>query len=205
MTKNLLKLDDDKTELIVITTHSNTSQNQYIGINIGDSLITPSSEPPRNLGVLFDSTCSLNDHASRILKNINYNLYSIPSGKFENTFPKKVNCSITSRLVYCNSLLLYGTKGYNISQLKLCENNAAQMLSLFPKFDHITQVKSTLVACWAKSENKRCCCSLIKLFMVKLLHISPSTVVVFVYSNQAPATRDHKSPQSIKMPFGRIC
>ena len=51
MTNNLLKLNDDKTELIVITTHSNTSQNQHIGINIGDSLITPSSEPPRNLGV----------------------------------------------------------------------------------------------------------------------------------------------------------
>ena len=56
MTNNLLKLNDDKTELIVITTHSNSSQNQHIGINIGDSLITPSSEPPRNLGVLFDSS-----------------------------------------------------------------------------------------------------------------------------------------------------
>ena len=73
MTNNLLKLNDDKTELIVITTHSNTSQNQHIGINIGDSLIPPSSEPPRNLGVLFDSTCSLNDHVSKICKGINYN------------------------------------------------------------------------------------------------------------------------------------
>ena len=77
VTNNLLKLNDDKTELIVITTHSNTSQNQHIGINIGDSLITPSSEPPRNLEVLFDSTCSLNDHVSKICKSINYNLYSI--------------------------------------------------------------------------------------------------------------------------------
>ena len=74
---NLLKLNDDKTELIVITTHSNTSQNQHIGINIGDSLIAPSSEPPRNLGVLFDSTCSLNDHVSKICKSINHSLYSI--------------------------------------------------------------------------------------------------------------------------------
>ena len=49
MTNNLLKLNDDRTELIVITTHSNISQNQHIGINIGDSLITPSSDPPRNL------------------------------------------------------------------------------------------------------------------------------------------------------------
>ena len=31
MTNNLLKLNDDKTELLMITTHSNTSQNQHIG------------------------------------------------------------------------------------------------------------------------------------------------------------------------------
>ena len=146
MTNNLLKLNDDKTELIVITTHSNTSQNQHIGINIGDSLITPSREPPRNLGVLFDSTCSLNDHVSKICKSINYNLYSI--GKIRKyldtpTAEKMINCSITSRLDYCNSLL-YGAKGYNISQLQLCQNNAARMLSLRRKFDHITPVLKDL-------------------------------------------------------------
>ena len=143
MTNDLLKLDDDKTELIVITTHSNTSQNQYIGINSGDSLITPSSEPPRNLGVLFDSTCNLNYHVSRICKSINYNLYSIPLGIIENTFPKKVNCSVTSHLGYCNTIF-YGAKDYDISQLELCQNNAAQMLSLLPKFDHVTPVLKNL-------------------------------------------------------------
>ena len=146
MTNNLLKLKDDKTELIVITTHSNTSQNKHIGINIGDSLITPSSEPPRNLGVLFDSTCSLNDHVSKICKSINYNLYSF--GKIRKyldtpTAEKMINCSITSRVGYCNSLL-YGGKGYNISQLQLCQNNVARMLSLRRKFDHITPVLKDL-------------------------------------------------------------
>ena len=146
VTNNLLKRNDDKTEPIVITTHSNTSQNQHIGINIGDSLITPSSEPPRNMGVLFDSTCSLNDHVSKICKSINYNSYSI--GKIRKyldtpTADKMINCSITSRLEYCNSLL-YDAKGYNISQLQLCQNNAARMLSLRRKFDHITPVLKDL-------------------------------------------------------------
>ena len=48
LANNLLKLNDDKTELIAIK-----SQNQHISKNIGSSLITPSSEPPRNLGVFF--------------------------------------------------------------------------------------------------------------------------------------------------------
>ena len=77
MTNNLLKLNDDKTELIIVTTSETTSRQEDIVINIGDSPIAPSMEPPRNLGVLFDSTCCLSDHVNKICKNINYQLYSI--------------------------------------------------------------------------------------------------------------------------------
>ena len=77
MTNNLLKLNDDKTELIIITTSETTSHQEDFVINIGDSPIAPSMEPPRNLGVLFDSTCCLNDHVNKIGQNINYQLYSI--------------------------------------------------------------------------------------------------------------------------------
>ena len=177
MTNNLLKLNDDKTELIVITTHSNTSQNQHIGINIGDSLITPSSKPPRNLRVLFDSTCSLNDHVSKLRKSINYNLYSI--GKIRKyldtpTAEKMINCFITSRLDYCNSLL-YGAKGYNISQLQLCQNNAEGCCPCAANSIISLQFWKTYTSCLlSKESNTRCCCSRIKLCMVKPRHISPS-------------------------------
>ena len=157
------------------------------------------------MGVLFDSTCSLNDHVSKICKSINNNLYSI--GKIRKypdtpTAEKMINCSITSRLDYCNSLL-YGAKGYNISQLRLCQNNAARMLSLCRKFDHISPVLKD--PHWLPVEQRielKCCCSLIKLCVVKPRHISPSGISV--YSNQAPAIREQKSPQSTKMPFGRF-
>ena len=76
------------------TTHCNTSQNQHIGINIGDSLITPSSEPPSYLGVLFDSICSLHDHVSKMCKSINYNLYSIGQ------IPWYPNCWENHKLFY---------------------------------------------------------------------------------------------------------
>ena len=83
MTNNLLKLNDDKTELIIVTTSETTSRQEDIVINIGDLPIAPSMEPPRNLGVLFDSTCCLNDHVNKICKNIN--ISCIPSVKFEST------------------------------------------------------------------------------------------------------------------------
>ena len=75
MTNNLLKLNDDKTELIIITTSNPTSRQEDVVINIGDSPIAPSMDPPRNLGVFFDSTCCLNDHVSKICHK--YQLYSI--------------------------------------------------------------------------------------------------------------------------------
>ena len=206
MTNKLLKLNDDKTELIVITTHSITSQNQHIGIHIGDSLITPSSEPPRNLGVLFDSTCSLNDHVSKICKIINSNLYSIVKIlKYLDTptadkLLKMINCSITARLDYCNSLL-YGAKGYNASQLQLCQNNAARMLSLRRKFDHITPVLKDLPV-EQRIEYK------VLFLTYKVLHNKAPAYIsqlLSLYTNQAPAVREQKSPQSAKMPFGRVC
>ena len=115
-------------------------------INIGDSPIAPSMEPPRNLGVLFDSTCCLNDHANKICQNVNSQLYSI--GKIRKyldkpTAEKMINSAVTSRLNYCNSLL-YGINGYLVSQLQRCQNNAARIVSLWRKYDHITPLLKDL-------------------------------------------------------------
>ena len=88
---NLLKLNDYKTELIIITTSETTSHQEDFVINIGDSLIAPNMGPSRNLGVLFDSTCCLNDHVNKMCQNVNYQLYSI--GKIrkyhDKTIPEK--------------------------------------------------------------------------------------------------------------------
>ena len=51
MKLNLLKLNDDKTELLVITSRPSTSQSLHISIKVGDQDIIPSEEPPKNLGV----------------------------------------------------------------------------------------------------------------------------------------------------------
>ena len=105
---NLLKLNDDKTELLVITSRPSTSESLHMSINVGDQYISPSEEPPKNLGVIFYSTCSLKDHVSNVCRSINFNLYSI--GKIRKyldrpTVEKLVNATMTSRLDYCNSLM----------------------------------------------------------------------------------------------------
>ena len=130
-----------------------TSRQEDIVINIYDSPIAPSIEPPRNLGVLFDSICCLNDHVNKICRNINCQLHSI--GKIRKyldkpTTEKMINSAVTSCLDYCNSIM-YGINGYLVSQLQRCQNNDAHIISLRRKYNHITP-RSTMTASWAEDK-----------------------------------------------------
>ena len=76
MNDNFLKLYDDKTELL-ITTLKELSKISDIPIKVDDQSISPSDDPPRNLGVIFDSTCCLDAHIAKQCRSINFNLYSV--------------------------------------------------------------------------------------------------------------------------------
>ena len=131
MNDNFLKLNDDKTELLIITTHEELSKISDISIKVGHQSISPSDDPPRNLGVIFDSTCCHDAHVAKLYRSINFNLYSV--GKIRKyldgpTAKKMINATVTSRLDYCNSLL-YGAKQSHIDRLQCCQNNAARIIS----------------------------------------------------------------------------
>ena len=140
MKVNLLKLNDDKTELIVITSRGSTSERLGISLQVGNELVKMKDEFPKNLGVIFNSTCSLKEHIEGLRKNINFNLYSL--GKIRRSLDrssteKLVNCLITSKMDYCNSLM-YGLPYNHIEPLQLCQNHAARIITLRRKHDNIT-------------------------------------------------------------------
>ncbi len=65
MVKIMLKLNDDKTEFIVIGTRQQRSKIDIPHININGTDIAPISTV-RNLGVMFDSEMSMKAHVSSI-------------------------------------------------------------------------------------------------------------------------------------------
>ena len=147
MNKNFLKLNGDKTELLVITTKQSQPTTD-ISILIGDDIISPASkdEPPRNLGVIFDSTLSLANHIAKVVKSVNFSLYNI--GKIRKYLDKPtcgmlINGLIMSRLDNCNALLVGATQK-SVKQLQRLQNRAARILSLTSKFSHITPVLKDL-------------------------------------------------------------
>ena len=66
MNDDSLKLNYNKTELLIITTREEFSEIPDILIMIGDQSISPSDDPPRHLGVIFDSTCCLDAHIAKL-------------------------------------------------------------------------------------------------------------------------------------------
>ena len=54
----VLKLNYDKTELLIITTREREKLSKIsdISIKVGDQSVFQSDDPPRNLGMIFDST-----------------------------------------------------------------------------------------------------------------------------------------------------
>ena len=145
MNDNFLKFNDDKTELLIITTREDLSKLSDISIKVGDQSISPCDDPPKNLGVMFDSTCCLDTHVDRLCRSIKFNLYSV--GKIRKyldgpTAEKIIDATVTSRLDYCSSLL-YGAKQSHIDRLQYCQNNAARIISkrsISKKFGHISPV-----------------------------------------------------------------
>ena len=141
MTENLLKLNDDKTEILVVTSKHLAGKLKDIRVKLGDIDITP-RDAIRNLGVIFDNTCSMEQHISNICKTGYWQLHQIGQIRKYLDKPsaqKLVNSLITSRMDYCNSLL-YGVSNQHLRRLTSLQNACARLVTRARKFDHITPV-----------------------------------------------------------------
>ena len=89
-----------------------------------------------NIGVLFDESLSMVPQVTAMCKSAFHRL----------TFDAAqllVQALVTSKLDYCNSLL-YGLAKNVIKQLQRVQNAAARVVTLSPKFCHITPVLANL-------------------------------------------------------------
>ena len=76
MNQNMLKLHDDKTELIVFTSKYKQDLYNDLRITIGGTVVDCSSQA-RDLGVIFDRVISLRQHVSYTSKTCRFHLRNI--------------------------------------------------------------------------------------------------------------------------------
>ena len=146
MIENKLKINDDKTEFLIIASpHSHKKLTDNHSLTVGNSSIGPSSSA-KNLGVIFDNNMNMEKQVSNICKSANFQLRNIGSIRKclnDTAAAQLVHSLITSRLDYCNSLL-GGIPDSQIERLQRVQNNAARIVARLKKFDHITPTLRSL-------------------------------------------------------------
>ena len=67
MLSNKLKINDSKTEFIILGGKRQLQKVTIQGLRVGDALISPSSNV-RNLGFIFDQNLSMDHHVTKVCR-----------------------------------------------------------------------------------------------------------------------------------------
>ena len=136
---NLLKLNDGKTEFIILGTQQQLQKISHINIRIGEDPLTP-MDMVCNLGIFMDKYLKNKDHINRITSSTYNILKKVCQSRSlldKNTTKIIVQALVLSKLDYCNSLL-FGSPEYQMDKLQHIKNMACRVIFQLRKHDHIT-------------------------------------------------------------------
>ncbi|KAJ8038157.1 hypothetical protein HOLleu_19156 [Holothuria leucospilota] len=139
MKTSYLKLNDEKTELIVITSPYYRNMVQNAAIQVG-SHVSEANTSVRNLGIIFDSSLNMEKHVSAVCKSSYHHLHNIKSIRksLDNkTAETLIHAFVTSRLDCVNALLV-GLPKRLLSKLQIVQNCAARVVMKVSRSEHIT-------------------------------------------------------------------
>ena len=139
MHNNKLKMNDSKTEFILIGTQTQLSKLPLHSIKVGDDDIAV-VDCVNNLGVLLDKHLSMSTHVASKSSKAFYQLYGIwQSRRFlsQKATECLVNSLVFSHLDYCNSLL-FGISKYLVAKMQAVQNFAARTVLQKSKYTRAT-------------------------------------------------------------------
>jgi hypothetical protein len=145
MHQNMLKLNTDKTEVMLFTSRHNLKNLSSLTVSVGDCAINPATSV-RNLGVTFDQVMDLQQHVNGICRSAYAQLRNIGQIRCyltNNATRSLISGLVTSRLDYCNGLL-YGLPKATINKMQRVQNAAARVMTRTSKYDHISPVLKEL-------------------------------------------------------------
>ena len=143
-TQNFLKSNDDKTEIMIMSSKFCPSFYKF-PIAVGDILINPRTKV-KNLGVTIDQNLTMTNHVNNVVSTAFMKLREL---YFYRRFLTKdslivlVHAFITSRVDYCNSLFT-GLPDMLLRKLQSVLNASARLISGTRKYDHISHVLKDL-------------------------------------------------------------
>ena len=140
MTMNKLKLNDDKTEVLIIGRKDQREKIHISSIKVGDCNVKATNSA-RNIGVIQDHELSLVNQINAICRSAYHHLRVI--GQIRKYLDRQateslIHAFVSSRLDNGNSLL-YGLPQAQLNRLQRIQNSAARLLLRLKKYDHISE------------------------------------------------------------------
>ena len=130
MSANKLKLNTDKTEVLVVGTECKLSSFNVTAISMAGCRVLVSDKPISNLGVSFDRNLSMCNQVHRVVRSSYFHLRSIGLARkiLTVTASKQlVQALVISHLDYCNSLLT-GIPTSLMSRHEMVQHRAARLI-----------------------------------------------------------------------------
>ena len=139
-TVNMLKLNDNKTELMLVTSKRTKHLHSLpTSITIGNAQV-PFKQSVKNLGLTLDCHLTVNAHITNIARTCYFEirrLASIHRFLTSTATATLVSAFVLSRIDYCNSLL-FGSTHDVTSHLQQIQNYAAHVILCLTKSSNIT-------------------------------------------------------------------
>ena len=143
MSQNKLKLNNDKTEIILFGSKKHLAELNIKSLSVAGIDVSVASEPVRNLGAMFDSQLIMAPHVKSVVKKTSFHLRNIGKARrvlIEDATKTAMQSLVMSRrLDYCNALPIVIQQDL-IAKLQRLQNSAARKVSRTGKYEHITPV-----------------------------------------------------------------
>ena len=140
MCERKLKLNDRKTEIMLVRGNLRGDEAEEFGnLDLGDFQLTPVPHA-KNLGVLFDSALNFKNHVNSLVRSCNFhirNLYAVRRFMQKENIMSLVHSLILSKVDYCNSLFV-GLPNVTLKKIQSVMNRAARLITQLPPRVSIT-------------------------------------------------------------------
>ena len=145
MIADKLKMNEKKTEFMIIGTKLQLEKVNIDHLMVGSSRVSP-VPIVKNLGTWFDSNLNLREHINKTCRAGHFQLHKIKhTQKYLSDVAARtlVHAFIIGRIDYCSSLL-YGLPSVHLNKLQRVQNSAARLICNISRYEHITPVLHTL-------------------------------------------------------------
>ena len=152
MYKNKLKLNEDKTEVLLCGPVSRRANVPFTSVKVGDVSI-PFSDSVKTLGVVLDADLSMHDQISAIVMTCHFHIRSLSKARPFLTRKAANHIAVSlilSKLDYCNSLLA-GLPQTEIKRLQTVQNAAARLVTNQKRLITLLQFLMTFIGCLFKN------------------------------------------------------